>query len=75
MNAGFIGGIAAVAAAIILLGSGFVDTLGSAGDRLIGIAPDGAIVWQIHAPDGGHNIRKFHKAIRIAPDGKTAYGG
>lgn len=51
------------------------NTLGSAGDKLIEIAPDGAIVWQIHAPGGGQNDRKFHKAIRIAPDGKTAYGG
>ena len=50
------------------------NTLGSAGDRLIEIAPDGAIVWQMHAPGGGQP-RKFHKAIRIAADGRTAYGG
>ncbi|MBM3153609.1 MAG: hypothetical protein FJZ96_15635 [Chloroflexi bacterium] len=51
------------------------NTLGSAGDKLIEIAPDGTIVWQIHAPSGGQNERKFHKAIRIAPDGRTSYGG
>lgn len=51
------------------------NTLGSAGDKLIEIAPDGAIVWQMHAPRGGPNERKFHKAIRIAADGRTAYGG
>ncbi|MBI4633904.1 MAG: aryl-sulfate sulfotransferase [Deltaproteobacteria bacterium] len=51
------------------------NTLGSAGDKLIEIAPDGTIVWQIHAPAGDQNERKFHKAIRIAPDGRTAYGG
>jgi len=50
------------------------NTLGSAGDKLIEIAPDGAIVWQIHAP-ASRNERRFHKAIRIAPDGRTAYGG
>lgn len=50
------------------------NTLGSAGNKLVEIAPDGTIVWQMMAPPGGDNHRKFHKAIRIAPDGK-AYGG
>ncbi|MEG3618073.1 aryl-sulfate sulfotransferase [Magnetovibrio sp. PR-2] len=50
------------------------NTLGSAGNKLVEVAPDGTIVWQIHAPRGGKNHRKFHKAVRIAPDG-TAYGG
>lgn len=50
------------------------NTLGSAGDKLVEIAPDGTIVWQLMAPSGGRNHRKFHKAIRIGADGK-AYGG
>lgn len=50
------------------------NTLGSAADKLVEIAPDGALVWQIDAPSGGKNKRKFHKAIRIGVDGK-AYGG
>ena len=50
------------------------NTLGSAGNKLIEIAPDGTIVWQMIAPPGGQNFRKFHKAIRIGADGK-AYGG
>jgi hypothetical protein len=50
------------------------NTLGSAGNKLIEIAPDGTIVWQMIAPPGGKNHRKFHKAIRIGADGK-AYGG
>lgn len=49
------------------------NTLGSAGDRLMEIAPDGTIVWQMIAPSGDRNPRKFHKAIRRAGDGK-AYG-
>lgn len=50
------------------------NTLGSAGDKIIEIAPDGTIVWQMLAPSKGKNPRKFHKAIRIGVDGK-AYGG
>ena len=50
------------------------NTLGSAGNKLIEIAPDGTIVWQMIATSGGNNPRKFHKAIRIGPDGKV-YGG
>jgi hypothetical protein len=50
------------------------NTLGSAGNKLIEIAPDGTIVWQMLAPAGGRNHRKFHKAIRIGADGKV-YGG
>jgi hypothetical protein len=50
------------------------NTLGSAGDKLIEIAPDGTIVWQMLAPSGGENHRKFHKAIRIGADGGI-YGG
>lgn len=51
------------------------NTLGSAGNKLIEVAPDGAIVWQMVAPQGDErNPRKFHKAIRIGADGK-AYGG
>lgn len=50
------------------------NTLGSAGNKLIEIAPDGQIVWQMLAPSGGENHRKFHKAIRIDANGK-AYGG
>jgi len=50
------------------------NTLGSAGNKLVEIAPDGTLVWQMVAPGGGKNHRKFHKAIRIAEDGK-AYGG
>ena len=50
------------------------NTLGSAGNKLIEIAPDGTIVWQMIASPGGQNFRKFHKAIRIGADGK-AYGG
>ena len=50
------------------------NTLGSAGDKVIEIAPDGIIVWQMIAPSGSNNHRKFHKAIRIGKDGK-AYGG
>jgi hypothetical protein len=44
------------------------------GNKLIEIAPDGTIVWQMMAPDGCKNHRKFHKAIRIGADGKV-YGG
>lgn len=51
------------------------NTLGSAGNKLIEIAPDGTIVWQMIAAGGGdRNPRKFHKAIRRGVDGK-AYGG
>ncbi len=50
------------------------NTLGSAGDKLVEIAPDGTLVWQILAPSGGENHRKFHKAILIGVDGKS-YGG
>ena len=50
------------------------NTLGSAGNKLIEIAPDGTIVWQMIAPSGRKNRRKFHKAIRISLDGK-AFGG
>ena len=50
------------------------NTLGSAGNKLIEIAPDGTIVWQMIAPSGGKNHRKFHKAIRIGVNGK-AFGG
>ena len=50
------------------------NTLGSAGNKLLEIAPDGTIVWQMIAPSGGKNHRKFHKAIRIGADGKT-FGG
>lgn len=50
------------------------NTLGSAGNKLIEIAPDGTIVWQMLAPIGSDNHRKFHKAVRISVNGK-AYGG
>lgn len=50
------------------------NTLGTAGDKVIEIAPDGTLLWQMLAPGGGNGPRKFHKAIRIGPDGK-AYGG
>lgn len=50
------------------------NTLGSAHNKIIEIAPDGTIVWQMVAPRGGKNPRKFHKAIRIGADGE-AYGG
>jgi len=50
------------------------NTLGSAGNKLIEIAPDGTIVWQMITSGGSRNHRKFHKAIRIGADG-TAYGG
>ncbi len=50
------------------------NTLGSAGNKLIEIAPDGTIVWQVIAPPGGKNHRKFHKAIRIGANSKV-YGG
>ncbi|WP_028583744.1 aryl-sulfate sulfotransferase [Desulfogranum mediterraneum] len=50
------------------------NTLGTAGNKIIEIGPDGTIVWQMLAPAGGKNHRKFHKAIRIGADGK-AYGG
>jgi len=50
------------------------NTLGSAGNKLIEVAPDGTIVWQMIAPAGDRNPRKFHKAIRRGSDGK-AYGG
>lgn len=50
------------------------NTLGSAGNKLVEIAPDGTLVWQILAPGGDKNHRKFHKAIRIGVDGK-AFGG
>ncbi|MDP6277708.1 MAG: aryl-sulfate sulfotransferase [Nitrospinota bacterium] len=50
------------------------NTLGSAGDKFVEIAPDGTLVWQILAPSGGKSHRKFHKAIRIGVDGK-AHGG
>jgi hypothetical protein len=46
----------------------------SSRDRLYEITRDGEIVWQVNAPRGGDNRRKFHKAIRIGPNGK-AYGG
>jgi outer membrane protein assembly factor BamB len=50
------------------------NTLVSSQDRLYEVTRDGEIVWQVNAPPGGDNRRKFHKAIRIGPDGK-AYGG
>ena len=50
------------------------NTLGSAGNKLVEITPDGTLVWQMMAPAGGTNHRKFHKAIRIGKDGKV-YGG
>jgi hypothetical protein len=50
------------------------NTLGSAGNKLVEIAPDGTIVWQMIAPGGSKNHRKFHKAIRIDTNGKP-YGG
>ena len=50
------------------------NTLVSSQDRLYEVTRDGEIVWQVNAPSGGNNRRKFHKAIRITPDGK-AYGG
>jgi len=50
------------------------NTLGSAGNKLVEIAPDGAIVWQMMAPSGGRKHRKFHKAIRIDANGKS-FGG
>jgi len=50
------------------------NTLVSAGNKLIEIAGDGTIVWQMLAPKGGKNHRKFHKAIRIGTDG-SSYGG
>ena len=50
------------------------NTLVSSQDRLYEVSREGEIVWQLNAPSRGDNRRKFHKAIRIAPDGKT-YGG
>ena len=50
------------------------NTLVSAGNKLIEIAGDGTIVWQMLAPKGGKNHRKFHKAIRIGTNG-SSYGG
>jgi len=50
------------------------NTLLSAADRIVEIAPDGEIVWQIHAPMGGNSRKKFHKAIRLGTDGGV-YGG
>jgi len=50
------------------------NTLVSSQDRLYEVTRGGEIVWQVNAPTEGDNRRKFHKAIRIAPDGKR-YGG
>lgn len=50
------------------------NTLVSSRDRLYEVTRDGEIVWQVNAPSGGKNRRKFHKAIRIGPDG-TTHGG
>ncbi|MEE2996207.1 MAG: aryl-sulfate sulfotransferase [Pseudomonadota bacterium] len=50
------------------------NTLGSASNKLIEIAPDGTIVWQMVTSGGDNKHRKFHKAIRIGTDGKI-YGG
>ncbi|MDP7666434.1 MAG: hypothetical protein QF738_00055, partial [Rhodospirillales bacterium] len=50
------------------------NTLVSSQDRLYEVTRGGKIVWQLNAPPQGDNRRKFHKAIRIAPDGKT-FGG
>ena len=50
------------------------NTLGSASNKLIEIAPDGTIVWQMVTFGGDNKHRKFHKAIRIGTDGKI-YGG
>ena len=50
------------------------NTLCSAGNKLLEIVQDGTIVWQMLAPKGGENHRKFHKAIRIGLDGQS-YGG
>ncbi len=51
------------------------NTLGSAGNKLIEIAPNGDIVWQMIAPRGdSRNHRKFHKAIRLGVDG-VIHGG
>ena len=51
------------------------NTLGSASNKLVEIAPNGDIVWQMFAPRGdGRNHRKFHKAIRLGTDG-SIHGG
>ncbi|PPR11930.1 MAG: hypothetical protein CFH41_00807 [Alphaproteobacteria bacterium MarineAlpha11_Bin1] len=50
------------------------NTLGSASDKLIEIAPDGTIVWQMITSGGDDRHRKFHKAIRIGINGQV-YGG
>jgi len=50
------------------------NTLGSASNKLIEIAPDGTIVWQMITSGGDDRHRKFHKAIRIGVDGQV-YGG
>jgi predicted Rdx family selenoprotein len=50
------------------------NTLGSASNKLIEIAPDGTIVWQMITSGGDGNHRKFHKAIRIGTNGQV-YGG
>jgi hypothetical protein len=50
------------------------NTLGTAGNKILEITPDGTLVWQVVAPAVSDNHRKFHKAIRIGKDGKS-YGG
>ena len=50
------------------------NTLGTAANKIIEISPKGQIVWQILTLGGTKNRRKFHKAIRIGPNGQ-AYGG
>lgn len=42
--------------------------------KVVEITKEGKLVWQVLAPKGGQNHRKFHKAIRIGEDGKN-YGG
>ncbi len=49
-------------------------TLMSAADRIVEIAPNGDIIWQMHAPKTGNSGKKFRKAIRLGMDG-GAYGG
>lgn len=51
------------------------NSLFVAADRIIEVAADGTIVWEVVVSSTNfRNTKQFHKAIRIGPDG-TVFGG
>ncbi|MDY7001825.1 MAG: aryl-sulfate sulfotransferase [Thermodesulfobacteriota bacterium] len=49
------------------------NTLITGANKIVEVAPDGEIVWEIRAPRSRMD-KPFHRAIKIGPDG-TLYGG